>query len=175
MFTLPLALGSLGVENCLRHRSLLGALVLRACHVTARCWEPWCEELFALPIALSCGVSGPYWGSFWRPLGALLDCLWALLGPSWGPLGPSWGLLEAFGSLGALLAASWGPLGSLLGLSWGSLGAVLGPSRAVSGPSWAVLEPSWAFFGSFCEPLGPSWDDLWSLLGSFRQCLGRKC
>ena len=52
MFTLPLALGRLGVENCLRHRSLLGALVLRACRVTVRCWEmahgtlrswePWC-------------------------------------------------------------------------------------------------------------------------------------
>ena len=48
MFTLPLALGSLGVENCLRNRSLLRALVLRACHVAVRCWEPWCEKLFAV-------------------------------------------------------------------------------------------------------------------------------
>eukprot|EP00959_Pyramimonas_sp_CCMP1952_P069841 1458187-Pyramimonas_sp.AAC.1 len=59
MFTLPLALGSLGVENCLRNRSLLGALALRACDVTARSWEPWCEELFALPIAILFGVSWP--------------------------------------------------------------------------------------------------------------------
>eukprot|EP00959_Pyramimonas_sp_CCMP1952_P474515 9503607-Pyramimonas_sp.AAC.1 len=55
MFTLPLALVSLGVENCLRNRSLLGALALRACDVTVRCWGPWCEELFALPIALLFG------------------------------------------------------------------------------------------------------------------------
>ena len=167
MFTLPLALGSLGVENCLRHRSLLGALVLRACHVTARCWKP-CEKLFALPIALSCSVSGPYWGSFWRPLGALLDCLWALLGPSWGPLGQSWGLLEAFGRLGALLAASWGPLGSFLGLSWGRLGAL-------SGSFGALLDRLGAVFVPFWGPVGSYWDDIWSLLGSFRTCLGRKC
>ena len=40
MFTLPLALGSLGVENCLSNRSILGALVLRACYITARSWGP---------------------------------------------------------------------------------------------------------------------------------------
>ncbi|MCP4503930.1 MAG: hypothetical protein GY822_28735, partial [Deltaproteobacteria bacterium] len=27
------------------HPSLLGALVLRACYVTARSWEPWCSEM----------------------------------------------------------------------------------------------------------------------------------
>ena len=39
------------------HPSLLGALVLRACYVTARSWEPWCSEMFTLPLALgSLGV-----------------------------------------------------------------------------------------------------------------------
>ncbi len=105
MFTLPLALGSLGVENCLRSRSLLGALALRACDVTVRCWEPWCEELFALPIALLFGVSGPSWGSFWGDFGAHLDCLGALLGhlgAFLGRLGASWRHL-------AVLGLSWGP------------------------------------------------------------------
>ena len=36
----------------LRCRSLLRALVLRACYVTARSWEPWCPEMFTLPLAL---------------------------------------------------------------------------------------------------------------------------
>ena len=38
----PVALGSLGAESLLRHRSLLGALVFRDCYVAARSWEPWC-------------------------------------------------------------------------------------------------------------------------------------
>ena len=47
----------LSVDNRLRRRSLLGALVLRACYVTARSWEPWCSEMFTLPLALgSLGV-----------------------------------------------------------------------------------------------------------------------
>ena len=50
--TLPLALGSLGVESLLRHRSLLGALVFRDCYVATRSWEPWCSEMFTLPLAL---------------------------------------------------------------------------------------------------------------------------
>ena len=162
MFTLPLALGNLGVENCLRHRSLLGALVLRACHVTVCCWEPWCEELFALPIAILFGVSGPSWGFFWGPFGLS----WGPLGPSWGPFGPYGGLLEAFGHLGALLGASCGLLGSLLGLSWGSLGAVLGPSR---GPLGALLCLLGAVLGSsglasqygpVASPVaGPAWGE----------------
>ena len=70
MFTLPLALGGLGVESLLRYRSLLGALVFRDCYapialaslgiesllrhcsllgasvliivyVTVSSWEPW--------------------------------------------------------------------------------------------------------------------------------------
>ena len=80
MFTLPLALGSLGVESLLhchsllgasvliivyvtvrswegvesllRHRPLLGALVFRDCYIAARSWEPWCSEMFTLPLAL---------------------------------------------------------------------------------------------------------------------------
>ena len=48
----PFALGSLGVQSLLRHRSLLGALVFRACYVLARCWEPWCSEIVTLPLAL---------------------------------------------------------------------------------------------------------------------------
>ena len=43
----PFALGSLGVESLLRHRSLSGALVVRDVYVAARSWEPWCRELFA--------------------------------------------------------------------------------------------------------------------------------
>jgi len=108
--------------------------VLRACHIIARWSEPWCEELFVLPIALhvaSLGVLGGPLGLFAGAFGLS----WGSLGLSWGPFWLSWGLLEAFGRLGALLAASWDPLGSFLGLSWGSLGAVLGPSRAVAGPS----------------------------------------
>ena len=42
----PFALGNLGVESLLRHRSLLGALVFRDVYVAARSWEPWCRELF---------------------------------------------------------------------------------------------------------------------------------
>ena len=41
----PFALGNLGVESLLRHRSLLGALVFRDVYVAARSWEPWCREL----------------------------------------------------------------------------------------------------------------------------------
>ena len=65
MFTLPLALGRLGVENCLRHRSLLGALVLRACHVIVRSWVPLCEELLALPIAFLGAISAPFLETVW--------------------------------------------------------------------------------------------------------------
>ena len=53
----PFALGSLGVESLLRHRSILGALVFRDCSVTARSREPWCSEIATLPLALgSLGV-----------------------------------------------------------------------------------------------------------------------
>ena len=153
MFTLPLALGSLGVENCLRNRSLLGALALRACHVTARCWEPWCEELFALPIALLFGVSGPSWGSFWGDFGARLGCLGALLGrlgALLGRLGASWRPL-------AVLGLSWGPLGAVLGVSWGSLGALLGRLGALLGRFGALLGRLGALLGSFRALLGASW------------------
>ena len=81
MFALPLAVGNLGAENCLRRNSLLGALVLRPCHVTVRCWEPLCEELFVLPIARFCGVLEPSWRSFGGPFGVLLELFWALSGP----------------------------------------------------------------------------------------------
>ena len=124
MFTWPLALGSLGVENCLRNRLLL---------------EPWrCElvtspfavgslgvtSFFALPIALLFGVSGPSWGSFWGDFGAHLGCLGALL----GRLGALLGRLGASWKPSAVLGLSWGPLGAVLGVSWGSLGALLGLS-----------------------------------------------
>ena len=155
MFTLPLALGNLGVENCLRNRSLLGALALRACHVTVRCWEPWCEELF-------CVTDRSFIWRLWAFLGVLLGRFWGPFGLSWGPLGPSWGpagssggILEAFGRLGALLGASWGGLGSLLGLSWGSLG------------------PSWGPLGPFGGPLGPSWGPLGPFSGASGGLLGR--
>eukprot|EP00959_Pyramimonas_sp_CCMP1952_P108109 2260166-Pyramimonas_sp.AAC.1 len=48
----PLALESLGVQRLLRCRSLVGTLVLRACYVTARPWEPWCSELVTYPFAV---------------------------------------------------------------------------------------------------------------------------
>ena len=152
MFTLPLALGSLGVENCLRDRSLLGALALRACHVTVRSWEPWCEELFALPIALLFGVSGPSWGSFWGDFRAHLGCLGALLGrlgALLGRLGASWRPL-------AVLGLSWGPLGAVLGVSWGSLGALLGRLGALLGRFGALLGRLGALLGRFRARLGAS-------------------
>ena len=49
----PFALGSLGVESLLRHRSLLGALVLRDVYVAARSREPWWSEIATLPLALA--------------------------------------------------------------------------------------------------------------------------
>ena len=56
----PFALRGLGVENLLRQRSLLGALVFRDSYVAARSWEPWCSEMFTLPLALgSLGVRSP--------------------------------------------------------------------------------------------------------------------
>ena len=45
------------MKRLLRCRSLLGALVLRACYVAARSWEPWCSEMFTLPLVIeSLGV-----------------------------------------------------------------------------------------------------------------------
>ena len=76
----------------LRNRSLLRAVVLRACHVIARCWEPWCEELFALPIALLFNVSAPSERFFGGPTTRRQAVS--------GPFGTSWGLLETCGRLG---------------------------------------------------------------------------
>ena len=60
---------SLGVKNLSRHCKLLVALVLRAFYVTARSWEPWCSEMFTLPLALgSLGVqSSLRHRSYWEP------------------------------------------------------------------------------------------------------------
>ena len=44
--------GSRGAQSLSRHCERLGALVLRAFYVTARSWEPWCSEMFTLPLAL---------------------------------------------------------------------------------------------------------------------------
>ena len=52
MFTSPFAIGSLGVESLLRHRSLLGALVFRDVYVAARSWEPWRSKLFTPSFVL---------------------------------------------------------------------------------------------------------------------------
>ena len=130
---------NLGVENCLRHRSLLGALVRRAFCVTDRSciWRLW--AFLWCPFGALLGPFGGPFESLWEPFGDLLSRLGALFGPSWG-------LLKAFGRLGALLAASWGSHGALLGLSWGALG----PSGSRLGPSWRPLRPSWT-------PLKPSW------------------
>ena len=43
---------SLGVKNLSRHCKLLGALVLRACHVTVNSSELWCSELVTSPLAV---------------------------------------------------------------------------------------------------------------------------
>ena len=53
----PFALGSLGAESLLRHRSLLGALVIRPFYLTARSWEHWFEELLTSLGPLG-GVTG---------------------------------------------------------------------------------------------------------------------
>ena len=114
-FMSPLAPGSLGVESCLRHPSLLGALVLRACcHVTVRCWEPWCEELLRYRSLFYLASLGPLGGP---------------LGLSWGHVGPSWGVLEALRAMGVgtgLPLAVLGPFWEPLGPSWGDLGDLLG-------------------------------------------------
>ena len=113
MFTSPFALGSLGVESLLRHRSLLGALVFRDCYLVDRSCEPWCSEMFTLPLALgSLGVehclrhrsllgalvlrgyhvTARYWETW-------CDEFFALpIAPSCGVSGPSWVLLGLFGS-----------------------------------------------------------------------------
>ena len=147
----------------MRAAQSLHALAWRACDVTVRCWEPWCEELFALPIALLFGVSGPSWGSFWGDLGAHLDCLGAFLGRlgallgascavlwrSWGPLGPSWPLLRHKSESAEnvrfpkRVAQFW--------LSGALLGSILEPSWGVLGASWAVLKPSSGVLG----PIAP--------------------
>ena len=96
----------LSVDNCLRRRSLLGALVLRACYVTARSWEPWCSEMFTLPLALgslgvenclrnrsllgalalrACHVTVRCWEPWCEELFALpIALLFGVSGPSWG-------------------------------------------------------------------------------------------
>ena len=90
-----------------------------------------------------------------------------------GQLQPSLGRLGAFwthvgdavsgifwGSLGAVLGASWAILKSLaavLGLVWGALGLSWGPLWGLLGPPWASLRPSWAphrSLGPSCVPLG---------------------
>ena len=169
MFTSPFPLGSLGVQTLLRHRSLLGALVFRACYVLARCWEPWCDELFALPIARFCGVLEPSWRSFWGPFGLLLGPFWALsgrLGALWGRLGASWMPL-------AVLGLSWRPLGAVLGASWGSLGALLGPSWDPLGPSRCPLGPSWGPLGPFSGASGGLLGRLGTIFGASWAVFGR--
>ena len=72
--TLPLALGSLGVQTCLRCRSLLRALVSRIVYVTVRSWEPWCCERVTSPFAVGgLGVKSflRYRSLFYLALGSL--------------------------------------------------------------------------------------------------------
>ena len=91
-------------------------------------------------------------------MGRLGDLLGRLVGT-----GLRLGVLGLSGEpLGAFLEASLGPLGALLG----HLGALLGRL----GLLWVCLG---ALLGRFGPPWGPSWDDLWSLLGRFRPFLAR--
>ena len=95
----------------------------RIVYVTARSWEPWCEELVTSPFAVgsldvksflryrslvyvaSLGLLGGPFGALLEPF---LDCLGALL----GRLGVLLGRLRALlGRLGARLGASWAVLG----------------------------------------------------------------
>ena len=49
--------GSLGVKSSSHCSKPLGTSVAKARYVTARSWEPWCSEMFTLPLALgSLGV-----------------------------------------------------------------------------------------------------------------------
>ena len=49
--------GSLGVKSSSHCSKPLGTSVANARYVTARSWEPWCSEMFTLPLALgSLGV-----------------------------------------------------------------------------------------------------------------------
>ena len=115
----PFALGSLGVESLLRHRSLLGALVFRACYVLARYWKPWCSEVFTLPLALgnlgvenclrhrsllgalvlrACHVTVCCWEPWCEEFFALpIAPVFGVSGPSYGVLlEPFWGLWGSF-------------------------------------------------------------------------------
>ena len=82
LFTSPLALGSLGVQRCLRCRSLLGALVSSIVYVTVRSWEPWCYEVITSPLAIGrLGVT-----SFLRHRSLLHVASLGLLGGPFGAL-----------------------------------------------------------------------------------------
>ena len=87
--------GSLGVQSCVRHRELLGALAFRVSHVIGGSWEPWRSKLSTPPTRLnmwvpppgalgslgveSVSVTGAYWGG---NLGVKAASVTA---PLWGP------------------------------------------------------------------------------------------
>ena len=75
----------------------------------------------------------------------------------WGPLGLLWG---PFGNpLGSLEGGLWGSLG----LPWRSLEGLAGPWGSLGG-SVGCRFASWSLLGRF---LGPFWDHVGSILGSF--------
>ena len=149
-------------------------------YVTARSWEPWCEERVTSPFAVgSLDVKSflryrslvyvASLGLLGGPFGALLVSFWGPFGPFravLGPFGAVWGRLgchwPSWGSLGGLLGPSWEPLGALLGLSWGRLGtlsgrlgALWGRLGALLGRFRALLGASGTVLGRSLEPLGP--------------------
>ena len=161
----------------LRCRSLLRALVLRACYVTARSWEPWCSELFTLPLALEPWCSELPTSPLALGSRGVKSCL------RYRPL------LEAFVQrachvtelLGASVAQAvqslhsvptprdclrHRALGSLGGKSFLRPRSLLGALALLSvdggswGSSWspfgALLEPFWGPFGPSWGPFGPS-------------------
>merc|ERR1712228_1110181 len=131
----PFALGSLGVTNFVRRRSLLGALAFRAFYGTVRSWEPWrgAAQILHVP-AKSVRLSWGLLGSLLEPLLGILEPLLGLLGPlggllgaSWGLLGPSWGGRLGFSVFRPPFGSSWVRLGGLLG----RLGRLLGRLEAL--------------------------------------------
>ena len=82
-----------------------------------------------------------------------LGVLWGALGSFGAPLGTLW---EPFGVVWGVFGDPWGSLGDPLGVlrgPWGALGGSVGCRFA-----------SWSLLGRF---LGPFWDHVGSILGSF--------
>ena len=142
------------------------------------CWGNFWSSWAKLPIL------GPVFGQLWIILGlswAMLGLSWAIFGLSWAIFGTSWG------HLGAILGLSL----FIIGLPWASLD-ILEPLWSCRGSffmqksmcftafsqhrlklkicvlSLSLLRPCWGHLGSSWAKLpilGPSWGQLWAILG----------